>query len=111
MLHTSYTTRFTIPHSMQYFWGIHPLIKEVFHCMLYIQLKTAAGPDNIPNKIFKELANIMVGGVKAIINSSTCQGVDPYQSKLSCINPFVKTFPLSSVENDITPILNVNTSA
>ena len=86
-------------------------INEIFNQLSHVQLRKAVGPDDIPNKILREFADIIAVPVIAIINSSICQGVVPSQWKLSRINPLAKTFPTVSVENDIRPIAITNTLA
>jgi hypothetical protein len=86
-------------------------VDEIFNQLSHVHIRKAVGPDGIPNKILRDLADIIAGPVASIINSSIRQGVVPFQWKLSRINPLAKTFPPVSVENDIRPIAITNTLA
>ena len=76
-----------------------------------IKVHKATGPDEIPNKILKELSHILAEPICAIINSSIRQGIVPEQWKISRITLLPKIFPPNSVENDIRPIAKTNVIA
>ena len=84
---------------------------EVFQELEKIKIHKATGPDEIPNKILKELSHILAEPICAIINSSIRQGIVPEQWRIAHITPLPKTFPPHTVENDIRPIAITNTVA
>jgi len=86
-------------------------VDDVFNRLQTIKLRKAIGPDEIPNKILKEMAGILAPPITSILNNSMRQGVVPQQWKTARITPLPKSFPPSSVERDIRPIAVTNTIA
>ena len=63
-----------------------------------IKVNTAAGPDNIPNKILKEFAFELSTPASDILNSSLKSGVVPKQWKRAVVIPLPKTIPTPSMD-------------
>ena len=56
---------------------------EVYQELDKIKVHKATGPDEIPNKILKELSHILAEPICAIINSSIREGIVPEQWKIA----------------------------
>ena len=84
---------------------------DVFTALTTVSLHKSSGPDQIPNKILKELAFILAEPICAVINSSVRQGVVPDCWKISRVTPLPKQHPPSTIEQDFRPIAITNTTA
>jgi hypothetical protein len=78
---------------------------EVFKEVSKIQLRKSVGPDTIPHKILKKLADVFAAPVTAIINASLRLSVVPELSKILRLTVLPKVFP----PINIRPIVVTNT--
>lgn len=81
---------------------------DVFKELSKIKLRKSVGPDAIPHRILKDLADVLAAPITAIINTSLRQGVVPDFWKVSRITVLPKVFPASNIESDIRPISVTN---
>eukprot|EP00918_Siedleckia_nematoides_P068960 GHVU01150341.1.p1 GENE.GHVU01150341.1~~GHVU01150341.1.p1 ORF type:complete len:234 (-),score=11.70 GHVU01150341.1:1379-2080(-) len=63
-----------------------------------IKVHTAAGPDNIPNRILKEFAFEFSTPISDILNSSLDSGIIPKQWKRAIVIPLPKVVPTPSMD-------------
>jgi hypothetical protein len=82
---------------------------EVFKELSKIKLRKSVGPDTIPHKILKNLADVLAASVTTIINASLRQGIVHELWKISKVTVVPQDFPPINVESDIRPISVTNT--
>ena len=69
-----------------------------------VKTNKATGPDNVPAWILKNHANILVGHLTAIFNSSLREGIIPETWKSANVIPVLKANPPNTIEKDVRPI-------
>ena len=77
---------------------------SVYCALQNLKVNKATGPDEIPNVVFKSLADLFSAPLCCIINTSLTTGVVPTQWKTSRIFPLPKISPPSDIINHLRPI-------
>ena len=77
---------------------------SVFLKLSCLNPKKATGPDGIPSWLIKENADLLVGSVSDIINSSFREGRLPPSWKTADITPIPKQRLVQDINKDLRPV-------
>ena len=77
---------------------------EAFMLQRSVSVSKAAGPDNIPNIVFKLLSLEFAPILADLYNSSLQDGYPPSYLKCASVCPLPKMRPPKSIETDIRPL-------
>ena len=83
-----------LPPSIDHMSFIQLICAEVLEELKAVDPKKACGPDNIPGRILKEVADVITSSICRIFNLSFSSGVFPDQWKLANVNPVHKKMTL-----------------
>ena len=84
-------------------------VSDVERRLSNINIWKAPGPDQLPNWVLRDMAELLAGPVCAIFNASLREGHFPSLWKKANVIPVPKTRPLVSIENDLRPISLIST--
>ena len=79
-------------------------VYSVYSRLLTLNPRKACGPDEVPNWLFKEYAEILANPVCNLLNSSFEEQALPASWKYANITPLSKTKPVSIIAKHIRPI-------
>ena len=78
-------------------------VDEVYCSLRRVKERKSCGPDNIPPRLIKAAAHVLVNPIRTLFNNSIAEGVFPDEWKKANIKPIPKTTPANEVK-DYRPI-------
>ena len=79
-------------------------VDRVLKQLLSLNVNKAIGPDNIPNWVFKDFADILAGPLAAIQNSSLREAYVPDRWRSANLTPLPKEVPMQNIRKHVRPI-------